>query len=119
MRSMLIGAAVAAVLALVGAVAAAPLPPEAQGVVTRYIPQASRSARQVCQQQVDVLYQQRRVFDAMRDDRMSAAAVGALTAAVIMQQAVVDALMRDARVQDPSFQCFRWDFSSAAAGRGR
>ena len=109
MRTLAVGVVVVALGAAVTAQRPLQAPTAAQGAM------GLRSARQICQQQVEVLRQQQRVFQAMRDDRMSVEATTVLATAVIMQQAVIDALMRDARAQDPSFRCFGWDFTPPAA----
>ena len=103
-------------LALAAPAAAQPLPlpaPDAQGAVgPRYEPKIAFYASEVCDWldvNVDLL---NHVIGLLLDDTDDDPEImTARLAEISARQVVIDALLADARVQDPSFQCIWWDFN--------
>ena len=105
---------VAAVLvALILTASAAAQRPEPQGAVgPRYQPKIAYYARDICDWQdvnLDLLdHVVGLLLDDVDDDpEIMTARLTEISA----RQAVIDGLIADARVQDPGFQCYLWDFS--------
>lgn len=89
------------------------IPIEPQGAVgPRYQPKYLLSARDICDWQDVNLDLLDHVLGLLLDDVDDDPEImTARLAEISARQTVIDGLLRDARVQDPSLQCYEWDFT--------
>ena len=103
--------AVLGVVVVLGVPVAAQRPPAPAGAVgPRYEPQKAYYARNLCTLQDSVSTRIGQVKEEFSSDA-SDETLTAITNLLVAEQLMVSALIADARVQDPSFQCYFWDFT--------